>query len=60
MLEAFLAHRREVVMRRTGFELRQARARCHVLEGLPSRWPASTSSSPSSGPRPRRRWRRPS
>ena len=34
MLEAFLAHRREVVMRRTGFELRQARARCHVLEGL--------------------------
>jgi len=34
MIEAFLAHRREVVMRRTGFELRQARARCHVLEGL--------------------------
>jgi DNA gyrase subunit A len=34
MLEAFLAHRREVVMRRTGFELRQARARGHVLEGL--------------------------
>jgi DNA gyrase subunit A len=34
MLEAFLSHRREVVMRRTGFELRQARARCHVLEGL--------------------------
>jgi DNA gyrase subunit A len=34
MLEAFLAHRREVVMRRTGFDLRQARARCHVLEGL--------------------------
>jgi len=34
MLAAFLAHRREVVMRRTGFELRQARARCHVLEGL--------------------------
>jgi DNA gyrase subunit A len=34
MLEAFLSHRREVVMRRTGFELRQARSRCHVLEGL--------------------------
>jgi DNA gyrase subunit A len=34
ILEAFLAHRREVVMRRTGYELRQARARCHVLEGL--------------------------
>jgi DNA gyrase subunit A len=34
MLEAFLAHRREVVMRRTGFDLRQARNRCHVLEGL--------------------------
>jgi DNA gyrase subunit A len=34
MLEAFLSHRREVVMRRTGFDLRQARARCHVLEGL--------------------------
>jgi DNA gyrase subunit A len=34
MLEAFLSHRREVVMRRTAFELREARARCHVLEGL--------------------------
>jgi len=43
--------RREVVMRRTGFELRQARARCHVLEGLAVALAASTSSSPSSGPR---------
>ncbi|GIX35598.1 MAG: DNA gyrase subunit A [Lysobacteraceae bacterium] len=34
MLEAFLRHRREVVTRRTVFELRRARARAHVLEGL--------------------------
>ena len=34
MLEAFLAHRREVVTRRTVFELREARKRGHVLEGL--------------------------
>ncbi|MCS6945716.1 MAG: DNA gyrase C-terminal beta-propeller domain-containing protein, partial [Sutterellaceae bacterium] len=34
MLEAFLAHRREVVTRRTVFELREARERGHVLEGL--------------------------
>ncbi|MCX7961056.1 MAG: DNA gyrase subunit A [Burkholderiales bacterium] len=34
MIEAFLAHRREVVTRRTVFDLRQARARGHVLEGL--------------------------
>ncbi len=34
MLEAFLAHRREVVTRRTVFELREARDRGHVLEGL--------------------------
>jgi len=34
MLEAFLAHRREVVTRRTVFELREARDRSHVLEGL--------------------------
>ncbi|RMG59862.1 MAG: DNA gyrase subunit A [Gammaproteobacteria bacterium] len=33
-LEAFLRHRREVVTRRTIFELRKARARAHVLEGL--------------------------
>ncbi len=34
MLEAFIAHRREVVARRTIFELDQARERAHVLEGL--------------------------
>jgi len=34
MLEAFVRHRREVVPRRTIFELRKARARAHVLEGL--------------------------
>jgi DNA gyrase subunit A len=34
MLESFLRHRREVVTRRTIFELRKARARAHVLEGL--------------------------
>ncbi len=34
MLQAFLSHRREVVTRRTVFELREARDRGHVLEGL--------------------------
>ncbi|MFO1199452.1 MAG: DNA gyrase subunit A [Burkholderiaceae bacterium] len=34
MLQYFLAHRREVVTRRTVFELRRARERGHVLEGL--------------------------
>lgn len=34
MLEAFLRHRREVVTRRTLFELKQARDRAHLLEGL--------------------------
>ncbi len=34
MLAAFLAHRREVVTRRSVFELRKARERGHVLEGL--------------------------
>jgi DNA gyrase subunit A len=33
-LEAFLRHRREVVTRRTVFELRKARERAHILEGL--------------------------
>ncbi|MGH8192837.1 MAG: DNA gyrase subunit A [Woeseiaceae bacterium] len=33
MLEAFLSHRREVVTRRTIFELRKARDRAHILEG---------------------------
>jgi DNA gyrase subunit A len=34
LLEAFVAHRREVVTRRTIFDLRKARERGHVLEGL--------------------------
>ena len=34
ILEAFLEHRREVVVRRTAFELRKAEERAHVLEGL--------------------------
>lgn len=34
MLEAFIRHRREVVTRRTIFELRKARERGHVVEGL--------------------------
>ncbi|GAJ65358.1 DNA topoisomerase (ATP-hydrolyzing) subunit A [Edwardsiella piscicida] len=33
-LEAFVRHRREVVTRRTIFELRKARERAHILEGL--------------------------
>ena len=31
---AFLRHRREVVTRRTLFELRKARERAHILEGF--------------------------
>jgi DNA gyrase subunit A len=34
MLESFIAHRREVLTRRTVFELRKARERGHLLEGL--------------------------
>jgi DNA gyrase subunit A len=34
ILEEFLRHRREVVTRRTVFELRKARERGHILEGL--------------------------
>ncbi|MGX5201685.1 DNA gyrase subunit A [Aliikangiella sp. IMCC44632] len=34
MLEAFIRHRREVVTRRTIFDLRKAREKAHVLEGL--------------------------
>ena len=33
-LQVFLAHRREVVTRRTIYELRKARERAHILEGL--------------------------
>ncbi len=34
ILTAFLRHRREIITRRTVFELRQARNRGHILEGL--------------------------
>ena len=34
ILEAFLRHRREVITRRTAFELKKARERGHILEGL--------------------------
>ncbi len=34
IIEAFLKHRREVVIRRTLFELRKTRERAHILEGL--------------------------
>ncbi len=34
MLEAFIDHRHDVVIRRTNFELRKARDRAHILEGL--------------------------
>jgi DNA gyrase subunit A len=33
MLEAFLRHRREIVTRRTFYDLRKARERAHILEG---------------------------
>lgn len=34
IIEAFVKHRREVITRRTVFELRKARERAHILEGL--------------------------
>ena len=34
ILNAFIRHRREVVTRRTLFDLRKARERAHILEGL--------------------------
>ncbi|UJF25159.1 DNA gyrase subunit A [Suttonella sp. R2A3] len=34
VLKVFIAHRREVVTRRTIYELRKARERAHILEGL--------------------------
>ena len=34
LLEAFISHRREIVTRRAIFELRKARVRAHILEGL--------------------------
>ncbi|MCL0084869.1 DNA gyrase subunit A [Thermodesulfovibrionales bacterium] len=34
MLNYFLRHRRDVVLRKTGFELRKASEKAHILEGL--------------------------
>jgi DNA gyrase subunit A len=34
VLDAFIAHRRDVVTRRSIFELNKARNRAHILEGL--------------------------
>ena len=34
ILEAFLGHRRETVIRRTAHDLRKAEERLHILEGL--------------------------
>jgi DNA gyrase subunit A len=34
MLQAFVAHRKEVIVRRTKFDLRKAEERAHILEGL--------------------------
>ncbi len=34
MIDAFIRHRREVVTRRTIFDLRKAKERAHILEGL--------------------------
>jgi DNA gyrase subunit A len=34
ILSAFIEHRREVVVRRTAYELRKAEERAHILEGL--------------------------
>ena len=34
ILKSYLSHRRDVVRRRTNFELEKARARAHILEGL--------------------------
>ena len=34
MIELFIAHRKEVIRRRTAFRLKKARQRAHILEGL--------------------------
>ena len=34
MLECFIEHRREIVVRRTTYELKKAKERAHILEGL--------------------------
>ena len=57
-LDAFLRHRREVVTRRTVFELRKARERGHISKAWRLRCPTSTRSSRSSRRRRTRRKRR--
>jgi len=59
MLDAFLRHRREIVTRRTVYDLRKARERGHILEGLAVALAISMKLSPPSKPRPRRRRRAP-
>ena len=56
MLDYFLQHRREVVTRRTVFQLRKRASAVTCWKAWPWRWPTSTTSSPSS--RRRRRFRR--
>ncbi|MCF0111340.1 MAG: DNA topoisomerase IV subunit A [Erysipelotrichaceae bacterium] len=34
ILDAFIEHRKEVIIRRTQFDLKKMEARCHILEGL--------------------------
>jgi len=34
MLECYIAHRKEVITRRTKFELQKAEERAHILEGF--------------------------
>ena len=46
ILVAFVEHRREVVVRRTSYELRKAEERAHILEGSRSRWTIWMPSSP--------------
>ena len=38
LIEAFIDHRHEVVVRRTQFELREAEKKAHILEGLIIAW----------------------
>ena len=35
MLQVYIDHRQDVIVRRSRFELNKARARAHILEGLP-------------------------
>ena len=49
MLDYFLQHRREVVTRRTVFQLRRRASAVTCWKAWPWRWPTSTTSSPSSG-----------